>query len=132
MGRRKKREYLSFELTPLIDIVFLLLIFFMVSSIFKTDELALLLKLPKSKHVKVVSKKVTKNINIEVKKEQVAINGKKTSWDGLDKELAKLAKKSQISLRADKKVRYELVVKVLDLLQKYKLENLSLITDRIK
>jgi len=31
----KRREYISPDITPLIDIVFLLLIFFLVSSVFK-------------------------------------------------------------------------------------------------
>ncbi|MGK0367028.1 MAG: biopolymer transport protein ExbD, partial [Thermoproteota archaeon] len=48
MSRKGNREALSFELTPLIDVVFLLLIFFLVTSVFKKEELALLLNLPKA------------------------------------------------------------------------------------
>ena len=44
----KKREILTPDITPLIDVVFILLIFFIVSSVFKKDELALVLNLPTS------------------------------------------------------------------------------------
>jgi biopolymer transport protein ExbD len=44
----RRREPLSPDMTPLIDVVFLLLIFFLVSTSFKKDELALLLNLPTS------------------------------------------------------------------------------------
>ena len=52
MARKSRREYLTPDLTPLIDVVFLLLIFFMVSSVFKKEELALLLNLPKTQEGK--------------------------------------------------------------------------------
>ena len=38
--KKRSRETLSPDLTPLIDVVFLLLIFFMVSTVFKKEELA--------------------------------------------------------------------------------------------
>ena len=44
----KRREPLTPDLTPLIDVVFILLIFFIVSSVFKKEELALMLSLPVS------------------------------------------------------------------------------------
>jgi biopolymer transport protein ExbD len=44
----KRREALVPDMTPLIDVVFILLIFFIVTSVFKKEELALLLNLPDS------------------------------------------------------------------------------------
>ena len=44
----KRRESLGLDLTPVIDVVFILLIFFIVTSVFKKDELALVLDLPSS------------------------------------------------------------------------------------
>ena len=44
----KRRESLSLDLTPVIDVVFILLIFFIVTSVFKKEELALMLDLPTS------------------------------------------------------------------------------------
>ncbi|MBC74409.1 MAG: biopolymer transporter ExbD [Halobacteriovoraceae bacterium] len=129
MSRKSKREALTPELTPLIDVVFLLLIFFMVSSVFKKEELALLLSLPKTEEGKKES--VAKDtITIELSGQKIAFNGKDTSLENLNELLEDVQKKSLVNLRVDGEVKYQRLVKVLDTLQKYKLENLSLITER--
>jgi biopolymer transport protein ExbD len=46
--------------------------------------------------------------------------------------LAKAQKETLVNLRVDGEVRYTRLVKVLDLLQANKLENISLITDKDK
>ena len=57
----KKRELISMDLTPLIDVMFLLLIFFIVASEFKKNESILNLSLPNSASTqKVVEKKIYK------------------------------------------------------------------------
>ena len=129
MSRKQKREALTFELTPLIDVVFLLLIFFMVSSVFKKDELALLLNLPKSEQGEGKGKE-KKKIVIEINKDEIAYQGKKVSIEDLDSTLATLSKSSVLNLRVDGKVIYTRLVAVLDILQKNKLENISLITEK--
>ncbi len=131
MSRRSKREYLTPELTPLIDVVFLLLIFFMVSSVFKNDELALLLKLPKTKQGS-SEKSVAKILNVEVSSDSVAIDGRKIAFDELKTELTKINKDSIVNLRVDAGVVYDRLVKVLDLLKENNLENISLITNQNK
>jgi biopolymer transport protein ExbD len=127
MARKSRREHLVPELTPLIDVVFLLLIFFMVSSVFKKEELALLLNLPKTEEGKTqqTQKEV---VTIEIDEKKIAYEGKELSIDDLKNEVSSLAKKTLINLRVDGTVRYERLVDILDLLQKNKLENLSLIT----
>lgn len=129
MARKAKRETLTPELTPLIDVVFLLLIFFMVSSVFKKEELALLLSLPKAQQGKAASSK-SKSLLIELSGEEVAIDGKKVGIEELNESLKSVNKKTLINLRADGEVKYNRLVKVLDTLQKNKLENLSLITEK--
>lgn len=129
MGRRNRREQLSMDLTPLIDMVFLLLIFFLVTSTFKKDELALLLKLPKTEEGKGSQKKV-EDLTIELNSENVAVNGKKSSMEELPNLFAKTQKETLINLRVDGEVKYTRLVKVLDLLQTNKLENISLITEK--
>jgi biopolymer transport protein ExbD len=131
MARKAKREALTFELTPLIDVVFLLLIFFLVSSVFKKEELALLLNLPKAAKGKKEASKV-QNITIEMSKDEIAYNGKKVELAELEVGLQSEDKKKMVNLRVDGTVIYKRLVKVLDLLQKYKLENVSLITDKVK
>lgn len=129
MARKAKREALTFELTPLIDVVFLLLIFFLVSSVFKKEELALLLNLPKAAKGKEQANK-NQDVTIELSKEEIAFNGKKISIEDLEAELSSVDKKKIINLRVDGTVEYKRLVKILDLLQKNKLENVSLITDK--
>jgi biopolymer transport protein ExbD len=131
MSRKSRREPLNPELTPLIDVVFLLLIFFMVSSVFKKEELALLLSLPKTEEGKSESS-AKENLTIELTGEKIAYNGKDTDLNELSGKLEEVSKKSLVNLRVDGEVKYQRLVKVLDLLQKYKLENLSLITEKNK
>lgn len=133
MARKSRRESLAFELTPLIDVVFLLLIFFLVSSVFKKEELALLLKLPKSEQGQ-GQQSISKEVTVELTGEDIAFNGQKMTVDEFGQKIISVEQKSIINLRVDGSVKYERLVKILDLLQKNKLENVSLITvkDSIK
>jgi biopolymer transport protein ExbD len=131
MSRRNRRESLSMDLTPLIDMVFLLLVFFLVTSTFKKDELALLLKLPKTEQGAGSEKKLDQ-LTIELSDNEIAVNGKKSSMDELPQTFGKAQKETLVNLRVDGNVKYTRLVKVLDLLQVNKLENISLITDKEK
>jgi biopolymer transport protein ExbD len=121
----KRREHLTPDLTPLIDVIFLILIFFMVSSTFKKEELALLLTLPDANSAIVEIKK--EDINIELSASEVALKGEKVSFEELDKLFATVSdKKKPINVRIDKDVTYERVVKLLDILNRHGLNNLAL------
>lgn len=124
----KRRETLGIDLTPVIDVVFILLIFFIVTSVFKKDELALMLDLPEAdaKAVEIDEDQVF----IELNKTKLAIKGIEVSFESLEDNLKEIKnKKKPIIVKIDKKVEYERVVKVLDLLQKYNLNNLALVTN---
>ncbi|MGB5919221.1 ExbD/TolR family protein [Arcobacter sp.] len=124
----KKREILTPDITPLIDVVFILLIFFIVSSVFKKDELALVLNLPTSSAKEIELKQ--KEVIIELDREKLAIYGKESSIQNLEEEISKIKDKQRnIIFRIDKEVKYERVIKILDLLQKHELFNISLLTD---
>lgn len=118
------------DLTPLIDMVFLLLIFFLVTSVFKKDELALMLKLPKTEQGAGASEKKLDNLTIELSNDDIAVNGKKSTMEALPATFQNTAKETLVTLRVDGDVKYQRLVKVLDLLQLNKLENISLITDK--
>ncbi len=125
----KRREPLTPDLTALIDVVFILLIFFIVSSVFKKEELSLQLSLPTSSSQKLEVE--TKQINIELSIEKIAFGGVELDFKSLEDKLSKVTKKDKpIIVRIDKKVQYEKVIKILDLLQKYSLNNLALVTAR--
>lgn len=129
MARRQRRESLTMDLTPLIDMVFLLLVFFLVTSTFKKDELALLMKLPKSEQGAGSEKKI-EHLTIEMTDNEIALNGKKTTLEELPAQFSKATKETLVNLRVDGDVKYQRLVKVLDLLQANKLENISLITSK--
>lgn len=128
--RKRTREASTIDLTPLIDVVFLLLIFFMVSTVFKKEELALILNLPTGESSDSTSNS-NKSFQIEVTKNEIALNGKKLSIDEMSEQLKSTEnKKVPVILRIDQLVEYKKVVKVIDILKKHKLENLNLITEK--
>ena len=127
----KKREILTPDITPLIDVVFILLIFFIVSSVFKKDELALVLNLPTSSAKEIELK--PKEIIIELNEEKLAIYSKETNLESLEQEMIKIEDKQRnIIFRIDKEVKYEKIIEVLEILQKHQLFNISLITENKK
>ncbi len=131
MGQKRSRQELNADITPLIDVVFLLLIFFMVATVFKTDELALLLNLPKVEKGLAKSQTPPQSKTIEVSAEQVVFNGKKVDLVSLENELQAIVdKNTSIEMRVDKEVKYDRVMQVLSKLKKYELTNLALITEQ--
>jgi biopolymer transport protein ExbD len=128
---KKRRDTISPDLTPLIDVVFILLIFFIVSSVFKKEELALILDLPSSYSQELEIE--PKEISLEINNDKLALYGKEITFEQLDYKLSQIDnKKNNIIVRIDKNVVYERIVKVLDNLQKYNLNNLSLVTKKYK
>ncbi len=129
--KKRSREISPPDLTPLIDVVFLLLTFFIVSTVFRKEEFALSLNLPKTSSTEKGQGKQTKEkIFIELTQDDIAINGKKTSLDELSNHLESIKDKTTpIDMRIDKKVKYEKIISVFDLLKKIELNNLSLITE---
>jgi len=124
----KRREALGLDLTPVIDVVFILLIFFIVTSVFKKEELALMLDLPTSNAKEMEIKQ--DQIFIELNPNKLAIKGIEVSFESLEDNLKSIKDKNKpVIVRIDKKVEYQRVVKVLDLLQKYDLTNLALVTN---
>lgn len=127
----KRRESLSPDITPLIDVVFILLIFFIVTSVFKKEELALLLNLPDSHAQALEARK--ENITIELSEDKLALKGKEVTLNELEGRLSHIIdKKRAIIVRIDEEVKYKKIVKILDLLQKYELNNLDLVTKKSK
>lgn len=72
-----------------------------------------------------------KEIFIELSSDKLALFGEEISFEDFDKQLSKIDnKKRTIIVRIDKNVEYQRVVKILDTLQKYDLNNLSLVTKK--
>lgn len=125
MGRyRKKRNIMSLDLTPLIDVVFLLLIFFMVSTTFnkygKID-----IDVPVSK----VFEK-TEDIKIEIvidKNENYFIlKDGKTFPINLDDLGEHLKDVKEVSITGDKNLKYQTVMDLITKVKEQGIENLGI------
>jgi len=124
--RREQEEDYSLELTPLIDVVFLLLIFFMVSTAFVDFPRRMDITLPTSKAAS--DDDVVKNLEIEMTRDKkIFIRGHRTSLKQLEASLAALKKPQEVKtiIRADKEIEYGDVVKVMGLLQAAKVTDIS-------
>jgi biopolymer transport protein ExbD len=126
---KKRFEYLSPDLTPLIDVVFILLIFFIITSSFKKDNTVLKLELPNSNSTtKVIDKK---NISIELNKKALAYMGKTLTITQLQTKLEKITNKKQaIMINISKDVPYNKVIELLDILQLNNLNNIAFVTKK--
>lgn len=125
---RKKRDKIAPDLTPIIDIVFILLIFFMVTSVFKKEDVILALNLP-DLHSKSLTTK-DKPITIELSREKLALNAKVYSFESLTTLLKKYNKDTKINIQIDKNVEYERVMKLFDILQLHDLTSFSLVAHK--
>ncbi|NOY17321.1 MAG: biopolymer transporter ExbD [Gammaproteobacteria bacterium] len=135
-------DELEINLTPLIDIVFLLLIFFMVSTTF-TKESRLKIQLPQAEGEKAISQKVPKLI-IEISSlgvyavkgpdDKVARQILNTSTDALQRVIRSAAEnqdrdKMIVIIRADKKTPHEAVIRALSVAGRLGLTRITFATE---
>ena len=110
---RPKKSDLSLDMAPLIDIVFQLLIFFMLSSSFLTPSMKL--NLPKAVSTE---KGDAQNIVVSVDKDgEVFVNTEKSSMDDLSAILqSRLAnnEKKSVDIRGDREMPYHYFVDIMD------------------
>ncbi len=125
---RKKRETIAPDLTPVIDIVFILLIFFMVTSVFKKEDVALALNLPELHASSQPFDK--KTVTIELGEDALAVDGKIYTFEEVGAVFEGYEKETLLSVRIDKSVPYERIMKLFDQLQRHQLTSFSLIADK--
>ncbi len=126
MARKKHR--ISLDMTPLIDCVFLLLVFFLVTSVFKQDKSVLKLLLPET--TSEVKQEVSEGLFIELSEMEMAVNGEVVNLETLQAKGAAIQnKKAPVALKIDKKTPYERVAQVLDVLQMEKIYNIQFVNE---
>ena len=125
--RRQEEDNFSFDMTPMIDVVFLLIIFFMVSTVFVDFSRKMDINLPTSKSSAVDES--TKTLEVEMSKDKkIFLAGKPLTLLGLETTLAKMEfkdKKPSAIIRADKSLPYGDVIQVMGLLQKKGIPDIS-------
>ena len=126
---RKKESVLesdTFEMTPLIDAVFLLLIFFMVTTVFKNPA-ELKLTLPDANNPMQLEKK---QLVVEVDSEgQLAINGQAVSFDSFEAYLAQEKRKTgnnTVLIRGDVATRHGDVLKLMKMARAQQIETIAM------
>jgi biopolymer transport protein ExbD len=116
--RYAARSALSFNMTPMIDIVFLLIIFFIVSSHLARQEIQLELALPLAASGQSAAEDDTRRLTINVMPdEQIQLAGAAITSDELQRKIAFEAQRSggeiEVRIRSDRNVPYRAVEPIL-------------------
>jgi len=127
--RHKKRVDYLVDITPLVDVVFLMLIFFMVSTTFNVSS-SLKLDLPASKAT--VQQKELKQVTISIDaKGMLYVQDKAVNDAGLRKRILSISKgdpNMRVVLRADAETHHKRVVYVLDTLRGLRMSKIGIAT----
>ncbi len=124
-------EPIGFQLAPMIDVVFLLLCFFMTSQLFAQWETDVPLTLPTARTGE-TSRRLPGEITLNITADgRVIVNAKPytdTELTTMLERLAKLYPGQPVVLRADRATPYEQIIRVLDLCRQADIWNISFAT----
>lgn len=136
MLTRNKNRDVAINLTPLIDVVFLLLIFFMVSTSF-TRETQIKLELPKADVEKLEAEPTIVEISVD-KEGRIFVNGKSlvnSQPDTLKKAITPLLAENSnvpVIISADANTTYQAFVSVMEATSELGITNIKMATQRVK
>jgi len=127
---RRLKPHINVDLTPLIDVVFQLVIFFMISSVFNTAP-GITLDLPDSatsENVKITELRLT-----VLSEDEIYVNKESCTVTTLEDTIRKVIEQSQLDepvvvLDGDKDIPYQLMIRVLDALRKQGFDGVNLVT----
>lgn len=126
---QSKLSETKLDITPLVDCVFLLLIFFMVTTVFSTTP-GLRVDLPKAAESDMPPEK---DLNIVISKEgDLELNGVPVSMEDLDRallEAKEMYRSKVLIIKADKKTYHEVVVDVMDAAKGVGIDELAIATE---
>jgi len=126
-----KSEPLAFQMTPMIDVVFLLLCFFVSSQIFAQWETEIDITLPTARTGEVPQRLPGEIIVNILASGEVIVNGRSLDSEQLGSMLSRvvtLFPGQPVLIRADKTTAYEHVIRVLDLCRQADIWNISFAT----
>ncbi len=130
--RAVERKEAAFDLMPLIDVVFLLIIFFMLTTSFRTIFQGIKVDLPTTT---TKQERIEQNIIISITKDNVLYLDKTRATTSklvslLKKKLG--GKKALVMINADKLVRHGKVVGIMDLAKQAGADRVGILTSYIK
>ena len=121
---------MSIELTPLVDVIFLLLVFFMLASTFANPAIKMVL--PKATTEDKVSKKAV-IVSLDANG-QLFVNDQMTSlemYPALLKDAVQRSNVSSIHIKGDQSTPYSLFMNVIDLTKQAGIDQINLIHEKL-
>ena len=128
MAKRLKSDEAKVEMPPMIDVVFQLLIFFVVT-LKQEDILSKLMASRPAPDPNAKKEEQPDLINIEINKYGFVVKGNAVSLEGLDRQMRRYAAMStsaNVLLRCTSDSPHQFLVQALDICSKYKMKNLSI------
>ena len=131
-SQRNRSKAPALALTSMLDVIFLLLCFFVTVSVFSQWESEISIRLPNAKTAE-SPERLPGEIIINLAKDgKISVNSVALTLEDLGARLAKVAKfypGQPVIIRADKEVRYETLVKLIDTCRASDIWNFSLATE---
>src|SRR5213075_267443 len=126
----RKRRAPSIIIVSLVDILTILLIFFVVSTTFKKDQPEVQINLPKSKTATKAPAELEHAIVTVDETDDIKLDGRPIGVDELERAVRNLSptRKASLALQADKKASFGTIVKVMDALKLAGVRNLPAFT----
>jgi biopolymer transport protein ExbD len=126
----RKRRAPSIIIVSLVDILTILLIFFVVSTTFKRDQPEVQINLPDSKTSTKSSSELEHAVVSVNENDEVRLDGQVVGIDELEASVKNFpaTRRSTLALQADKKASFGMIVKVMDALKLAGVKNLPAFT----
>ncbi|MGZ5004205.1 MAG: ExbD/TolR family protein [Chthoniobacterales bacterium] len=126
----RKRRAPSIIIVSLVDILTILLIFFVVSTTFKKDQPEVQINLPESQTATKAPAEEDHSIVSVNADDEVLLDGQPLAVEDLEKAVKELmlTKKTSLALQADKKASFGMIIKVMDALKLAGVKNLPAFT----
>ena len=127
-GHKFQEEQVGFQITPMLDVVFLLLIFFISTSIFYELEHEIGITVPQASEVK-ASDRTAHEIIINIREDgQIVVNRQRYDLDGLERLLRRISEVfsgQAVIIRGDRATQLGRAIEVLNVCAKAKIWNVS-------
>jgi biopolymer transport protein ExbD len=126
----RKRRAPSIIIVSLVDILTILLIFFVVSTTFKKDQPEVQINLPESKTATSAPAELEHAILMVSENDEIKLDGKIIAVEDLESAVRNLpdTRRTSLALQADKKASFGIIVKVMDALKLAGVKNLPAFT----
>jgi biopolymer transport protein ExbD len=126
----RKRRAPSIIIVSLVDILTILLIFFVVSTTFKRDQPEVQINLPESKTSTKTSSELEHALVSVSDTDEIRLDGQVVAVEELETSVRNLpaARKTSLALQADKKATFGTIIKVMDALKLAGVKNLPAFT----